>query len=122
MTTNHIELLDVALIRPGRADKKVELRNADRDMTRRLFCLVFKQSKDDISDLEKPAEDDETVNRLANEFAHKVPELEFSPAEIQSFLVEHRHSPDKAMEKMKDWMTKVREERKKVKRAGSWVF
>ena len=122
MTTNHIELLDVALIRPGRADKKVELRNADRDMTRRLFCLVFKQLKDDISDLEKPAEDDETVNRLANEFAHKVPELEFSPAEIQSFLVEHRHSLDKAMEKMKDWMIRVREERKKVKRAGSWVF
>jgi len=102
MTTNHIELLDVALIRPGRADKKVELRNADRDMTRRLFCLVFKQLKDDISDLEKPAEDDETVNRLANEFARKIPELEFSPAEIQSFLIKHRHSPDKAMEKIKD--------------------
>ncbi|KAF4628400.1 hypothetical protein G7Y89_g9752 [Cudoniella acicularis] len=42
MTTNHITRLDEALIRPGRMDKKVELRLADYKMTADLFCLVFK--------------------------------------------------------------------------------
>ena len=57
--------------------------------------------------------------RLANEFVAKVPEGEFSPAEIQSFLLENRHSASEAVRDVEQWMNRVREERTKVKRADS---
>jgi len=116
MTTNHITRLDEALIRPGRVDKKVELGLADKKMTADLFCLVFKPMEGDIAPT-KDAQSDvlvgedekapeaarsqeaevERVERLAEEFAAKVPELKFSPAEILSFLLEHRKSPREAI-------------------------
>ncbi|KAK4243105.1 hypothetical protein C7999DRAFT_18493, partial [Corynascus novoguineensis] len=77
---------DQALIRAGRVDKKIELPNADKDVMFRLFCMIFKQSEGDILDPKQPVEDDETVERYAGEFAREIPEGEFSPAEIQSFL------------------------------------
>jgi mitochondrial chaperone BCS1 len=122
MTTNHIEHLDAALIRAGRADRKVELPYADKDVIARLFCMVFKQSADDIRHLERPVEDDETVERLANEFTSKVSEWELSPAEIQSFLLENRDSPHAAVENVQQWMDRVREEKKKARRADSWML
>jgi len=103
MTTNHIKRLDEALIRPRRVDKKVELGLADRKMAADLFCLVFKPKKGDAT-LSKDAqlgesqrEDEKRVERLAETFAAKVPELKFSPAEIFSFLVEQRESPGEAI-------------------------
>lgn len=47
MTTNHIELLEAALIRAGHADSKVKLPNADKDVTSQLFHMVFKQPTTD---------------------------------------------------------------------------
>jgi chaperone BCS1 len=87
----------------------------------RIFCMVFKQSEGDILDPGKPAEDDETVERWAREFSRKVPEREFSPAEIQSFLLEHRCSVRVAVEKAQQWMHRTRAERGKMKRADSFV-
>ena len=40
MTTNDIERLDVALIRLGRADIKIEFKIADVEMVIRPFCFV----------------------------------------------------------------------------------
>ncbi|KAH7010688.1 P-loop containing nucleoside triphosphate hydrolase protein [Microdochium trichocladiopsis] len=99
MTTNHLDHLDQALIRASRVDKKIELPNADKDVMFRLFYMIFKQSEGDILDPKQPFEDDETVKRCAGEFAREIPEGEFSPAEIQSFLVEHRGSARVAVEK-----------------------
>jgi chaperone BCS1 len=52
---------------------------------------------------------------LAEQFTAKVPELEFSPAEIQSFLVVNKYLPGMAVANMDQWITKTREERKKAK-------
>ncbi|KDN72315.1 putative mitochondrial chaperone bcs1 [Colletotrichum sublineola] len=41
MTTNHIEHLDDALIRPGRVDKKIKFQLADAEVAKKLFCTVF---------------------------------------------------------------------------------
>ena len=45
-------------------------------------------------------EEVERVERLAEEFAARVPELVFSPAEILSFLLEYRQSPGEAIDNM----------------------
>lgn len=121
MTTNHIYHLDPALIRAGRADKKIELPHADKDVIFRLFCMVFKQSEGGILYPGKPVEDDETVEQCAREFSEKVPEREFSPAEIQSFLLEHRCSARSAVDRVLQWIDRTREERKKMKSGDSFV-
>lgn len=121
MTTNHMDHLDPALIRAGRADKKIALPNADKDVIFRLFCMIFQQERDEILYREHPAQDDETVERYAREFATKTPEWEFSPAEIQSFLVEHRASARVAVEKAQEWIDRTRAERSKMARTDTFV-
>src|SRR5450432_3187400 len=98
MTTNYIERLDEALIRPSRADRKVEFRLADEEMITQLFYVVFKHSEGDVAHPRKLqsnalVEEDKTVERLPKELAVKVPKLEFSPAEILSFLLEYKQPP-----------------------------
>ena len=121
MTTNHITRLDEALIRPGRVDMKVELGLADNEMTADIFRLVFKPVKGDVAlpvDVqpgenrkvhEAPTsqrEEAKRVERLAKEFAVKVPELKFSPAEIISFLLEHRKSLEEAIDNVEQLISK----------------
>jgi chaperone BCS1 len=102
-------------------DKNIELPNADKDVMFRLFCMIFKQSEGDILPLKQAAEDDDTVEQCGHEFARKIPEWEFSPAEIQSFLVEHRGSARVAVEKVQEWIDRTRAERSKMARADSFV-
>jgi len=46
MTTNHIERLDAALIRPGRCDVRLKVENADREQARRLFLRFYPDEPD----------------------------------------------------------------------------
>ena len=99
MTTRHIDRVDGALIRS--VDARTEFRLADKTTITRLFSLAF--------------EDNEAVERLAKEFAAKIPELEFSPAEVLFFLTEHRRSPQEAVDNTGAWMARVRKEREIMK-------
>ncbi|OJD28050.1 hypothetical protein ACJ73_00556 [Blastomyces percursus] len=94
MTTNHIEHLDGALIRPGGVDRRVFFHLANRYMSSRLFCTIFKQQGG--VHVENPV-DDHTVERLAGEFSLKIPEGVFSPAQLLSFLLERKQSPAAAV-------------------------
>jgi mitochondrial chaperone BCS1 len=51
-------------------------------------------------------EEAERVKRLVKGFTAKVPELKFSPAEIFSFLLEHRKSPEGAINNMEQLISK----------------
>jgi len=73
MTTNHIERLDPALIRPGRCDVKQLVDNASRDQMRRLFVRFFKG-----------------YGANAAAFAAALPDGELSMAKLQGFLLEHK--------------------------------
>jgi chaperone BCS1 len=46
---------------------------------------------------------------LAKDFAANMPELEFSPAEILSVLLEYRQSPGEAIDNVEAWVTRIRE-------------
>ncbi len=53
MTTNHIEKLDEALIRPGRVDMKIKFDLANTDMITTIFRAIFTTLEGDIPTLEK---------------------------------------------------------------------
>ena len=77
MITNYIEYLDTVLIREGQVDMKVKLDLTNRDTNTQLFFNIFK-----YNELEEEKAEEKTLRKLAVDFANKVPEYEFSPAEI----------------------------------------
>jgi hypothetical protein len=76
-------------MRRGRIERKVAFGVASKDTIAQLFCIVLKHSGD-VTDEGVQVENDDTVEKLATDFANKAPELEVSPAEIISFLLENR--------------------------------
>ncbi|KAI5924646.1 BCS1 N terminal-domain-containing protein [Camillea tinctor] len=156
MTTNHINSLDKALVRPGRIDQIICFKNASKKQARELFSWMYEDdyqasyhdkdssdnsdngttppststSTDSDSDLETSSREDgsllisrissssseatvfkeeessisttteitssasqtldvavDDLPRLAEQFADKIPNNKFSPAEIQGFLL-----------------------------------
>jgi hypothetical protein len=79
MTSNHPELLDPALIRPGRVDMSIYMGRCCTDQMSQFYRLYF---GDD-------AEEDE---RLA-----EVPEDVLTPAEVASVFQHHRNDPRSAV-------------------------
>ncbi|KAK2778385.1 mitochondrial chaperone bcs1 [Colletotrichum kahawae] len=119
MTTNHIEHLDGALIRPGRVDKKIEFGLADAEVIRKLFCTVFEYSEKEMPDAETRDKNNVGVQQLAVEFASVVPELQFSPADILSFLLANRGSPSSALADAEGWLLRTRKAGT-LRRCDSW--
>ncbi|KAJ6003700.1 hypothetical protein N7522_006392 [Penicillium canescens] len=114
MTTNHIEKLDPALIRPGRVDKKVKFQLADRDVIMQIYRFIFGQPTGRISRKIPQATFDPSIERQAIEFARKVPEERISPAQIISYLLQHRHVPSVALANVEKWVEAMRAESEKA--------
>lgn len=130
MTTNHLEKLDKALIRPGRVDMVVKFGLADADMTAAIFRAIYapyqgevQPGQDAFEGIETAAEmakrqeqerQDETarVNVLAAKFAAKIPEHEFSPAEIQGLLLRHKREPEGVLDHIDEWVVQTRKDKK----------
>jgi chaperone BCS1 len=80
MTTNHLDRLDPALIRPGRADVKLSFENATSEQAGRLYRRFFPGHAD-----------------LASDFAARVEDRRYSMATLQDYLMLHRHDPEEAL-------------------------
>ncbi|KAJ5086504.1 P-loop containing nucleoside triphosphate hydrolase protein [Penicillium alfredii] len=106
MTTNHIEYLDKALIRSSRSDKKIHFKLADQNISTQLFRTVFKQLPSQKQYNEEY--DDETIEAFARNFASKVPDQVFSPAEVLSFLLKCKKSPSDAVSCVESWVVKAK--------------
>ena len=138
MTTNHIEKLDKALIRPGRVDMIVKFDRADSEMTAAIFRAIFaplegddapvlKRIGEKYADIAQALEaerkqreeaarkKEETLARiesLAVKFAARIPAHEFSPAEIQGWLLKNKRDPEAAVEGAENWVENARKEKK----------
>lgn len=81
MTTNHPEKLDPALVRPGRVDVQVEIKNASKAQAGRLFRKFF------------PDCTDEQASRMED----AVPQREFGMAVLQEHFMSHRNDAEDAI-------------------------
>ncbi|KAJ9095324.1 hypothetical protein QFC21_005690 [Naganishia friedmannii] len=127
MTTNHIEKLDPALIRPGRADIHVEFKNASKSMCRDLFKVFYpvtgeypvKYARSSDLPLSFSVSNEKEIGQLtqkdidsfADAFAAALPEGEFSPAQIQGMLMMHRVYPGEALDAVPAWIEAKRKEK-----------
>lgn len=133
MTTNHVEKLDKALIRPGRIDKAVKFDLADASMVSSLFDSLFARgdtdpvahtvtrdavedgnnhsSKNDASTaveaLTQAQAGDATTSAFAHRFAQAIPSGFFSIAEIQGYLLHYKNDPSSALENAEDWVKTI---------------
>ncbi|KAF4880348.1 Mitochondrial chaperone BCS1 [Colletotrichum siamense] len=117
MSTNHVENLDKALIRPGRVDMTVHFTSADTQITAAIFRTVFaslnKAAKGErlIHGERKPREASARIQELSEQFATKIPSGEFSPAEVQGYLIKHKRQPEVAVSCAEDWVHAMRLEK-----------
>lgn len=137
MTTNHVEKLDKALIRPGRVDMMVKFDRADHDMMEALFRSIFatlegdsvqmannSSSRKDVEAKIKSKEEIEEeqaaaaarLSAYAKEFSAAIPELTFSPAELQGFLLKHKRDPAGAVEGAAEWVTTAKAAKDKAEK------
>ena len=104
MTTNHIDKLDAALIRPGRVDMKVEFQLADREVAEQIYHFIFDGSGPISAKKNPQATSGLSVEVQAKQFACKLPEGTFSPAQIMSYLLQHKDAPEVALEHAEKWV------------------
>lgn len=82
MTTNHPEVLDPALVRPGRIDLKIHLDLCSRDQLRQFYRLYYKN---------------DTYLHMMDE----LPEKTLSPATVSSVFQQYRDEPKKAIAELR---------------------
>ena len=87
MTSNHPELLDPALIRPGRIDMSVYLGRCCADQIRQFYELYFQRTQGFDEDTHKLRLDDVRPDVL-------------TPAEVGGILQHHRNDPQAAVDEL----------------------
>lgn len=105
MTTNCIDSLDSALLRPGRVDVRIRFELATRKQAEDLFLQIFVEDK--VTPDEKKVKNSwnkDNMKEMACAFASEIPEKGLSPAELQGFLLNWKHEPAEAVARVKEWV------------------
>ena len=115
MTTNRIEELDSALIRPGRVDHQIYLGYISRQSAQDMFMSMFapdllhwaRISSDTVDTLEDHISL-EQVKMLATQFSREIPENTFTPSQLQGFFQLHLSSAVRATSSIAGWVEQQR--------------
>jgi mitochondrial chaperone BCS1 len=113
MTTNHLEALDSALLRPGRVDLRIHFELAARKQAEDIFLQIFTDLSDQELEKTNNMVVDDNLGELARTFAAEIAEQTLSPAEIQGFLMDWKTSPADAIAKVKEWVEETMVTRKR---------
>ncbi|KAJ7747503.1 hypothetical protein B0H16DRAFT_1461992 [Mycena metata] len=115
-TTNHIEQLDPALIRPGRMDLKVRYLRAAGTNVRPLLPLPRRLLGPSIgcyfSETSGARLSAPQLAALAKEFAAAIPAGRYSIAPLQGYLLSSKNDPEGALERIRAWMETQEKERR----------
>lgn len=119
MTTNKPDALDEALVRSGRISVRIKFAAATKSQARDLFVRMLKNDgaddDDDNGELGEKASDGKTSEEdlaiLAEKFAEQIPEHEFSPADLQDFLLTRKTEPQRAVDEVETWKVEILKER-----------
>ncbi|KAL9642198.1 hypothetical protein ABK040_007200 [Willaertia magna] len=89
LTTNHIDKLNDALIRPGRVDKRFYIGHANREQIKKLFISFYRHV--------------EQVDTFAEQFVSKLCDQQTScpyvtPAQLQGYFMQYKDTPNQAIE------------------------
>ncbi|KXG51296.1 ATPase, AAA-type, core [Penicillium griseofulvum] len=106
MTTNHLEKLDSALIRPGRVDNRYHFDFVDTMSAKQLFLIFFDKGS---SLTERDANNEETCDNatleLSVEFADIVSSIQLTAAEVNNYLMKFRDDPKMAVSNARGWVS-----------------
>lgn len=126
MTTNTPEKLDAALIRPGRVDLQVAFTLATQDQIQETFLRMYSTTPDEQATSGRPVNsrirpgsqiiDPAKLEEMARQFATSLPGNEFSPAEIQGYLLMRKKEPQRALDDVKRWRDELLDSKKKGKK------
>ena len=100
MTSNNPDALDAALTRPGRIDKKIRFGNMSKASGKSIFRRLVGRS----ALTHDAAYTMDQIDQFAVEFAEKIPNNVFTPAQVQNFLQDCRGDPEKALAGIEAWV------------------
>lgn len=83
MTTNRPEILDKALIRPGRIDQKIKFDYCTQQQIKDIYQMIYKIDVD--------------ITKF-----NQIPEYTLSPAQIICFFANHKNDPDYAINNLNE--------------------
>ncbi|OAX78057.1 hypothetical protein ACJ72_07640 [Emergomyces africanus] len=132
MTTNHVESLDPALLRPGRVDMTLNFEHATANTLQDLYRSIYTTLDGDIkySAIKRyqygyAAPSTQTQTQTPTKH---IPHTNNSPEEIDfvclgfsplvfplGYLLSHKHSPQGAVDGVEEWMKTIKREDSKVK-------
>eukprot|EP01023_Acetabularia_acetabulum_P015859 TRINITY_DN17785_c0_g1_i3.p1 TRINITY_DN17785_c0_g1~~TRINITY_DN17785_c0_g1_i3.p1 ORF type:complete len:539 (-),score=61.21 TRINITY_DN17785_c0_g1_i3:153-1676(-) len=103
MTTNHIEKLDSALIRPGRVDNRIQFNFATQSQIKSLYIAFYKDLDSTKLDEIGKINGEKELEQLGEDFSRIVPENQFSIADIQGYLMGFKQDPRGAIDQYDEY-------------------